>query len=157
MNNQEKNDYCIISKEIVVFLEWLLSQEDTLIDSLIKRAWKKGFKHIYAEKKQQLQLFDEYAAQQAVIDFFSLLDEKLESIAKKETAETQKNIQKTIENGFSFFLEKNEPCNTALEKSLTHINLEDISNKNIVEQDKQKSLFFKQFLKNWNTENAIVE
>ncbi len=157
MNDNEKRDYCIISKEIVILLEWLLSHEEKLIDSLIKKAWTKGFGEIYIEQKEQMQSFDEYAAQQAVVDFFSLLDEKLELMGKQQGAQTQKEIQKNLENGFSFFLEKNENCNKALEKSLANIDFEELINKNIIEKDKQKSLFLKQFLKNWDAENAMIE
>lgn len=157
MNDSEKRDYCIISKEIVILLEWLLSHEDKLIDSMIKKVWKKGFGSIYAEQKEQTIPFDEFAAQQAVVDFFSLLDEKLELIGKQEESQTQKTIQKNIEDGFSFFLEKSEPCNKALEKSLAKLDLEKLSQKDVLEKDEQKSLFLKQFLKNWDAKNAIIE
>ena len=157
MSENEKKDYCIISKEIVILLEWLISHEDKAVENLIKKIWKKGFGEIYLEQKDQHVPFDEYVAQQTVIDFFSLLDSKLELISKPDIMHKQKEVQKTLEDGFSLFLERNESCDSAVERSISALHINQPVDQDFSEKDKKKSLFFKQFLKNWDAENAVIE
>ena len=73
MKNEEK-EYCLVSKEILLFIEWILTYDPKLLDNLIKKVWKNGFEKLYFEEINKQEKLEDLDPQQTILDFFFLLE-----------------------------------------------------------------------------------
>lgn len=151
MNNEEK-EYCLVSKEILLFIEWILIYDPKLLDHLIKKVWKNGFEKLYFEEINKKEKLEDIDPQQTILDFFFLLENSISKLAKKDTKKKNDIIKKILDKDFSIIFDNNNEYQNIIEKSL----LESQENNNDT-KDLVKNKFYKNFLQNWDPSNTLIE
>lgn len=145
-------EYCLISKEVVILIEWLITYDSKLVERLIKKVWKKGFEKVYLDHKNKSYRLEEYTAQQTILDFFYLLDSTLGTIVEKEEYNAKSK------NNFIFDTVTSE---IELEKKISKDSLSNLllnkSNEDDLEKKEKMHQYFKNFLQNWDPCNSIAE
>ena len=101
MKNKEEQDYCLVSKEILLFIEWILIYDAKLLQNLIKKVWKNGFEKLYFEEINKKEKLDELDPQQTILDFFYVLENSITILAKKDINKKNEDIQKILGSDFS--------------------------------------------------------
>ena len=163
LKNIDKSS-CLLSKEVLLFLEWLLIHDNKILDNFIKKIWDRGFKKINSgDISNELTIYS-LDAQQVIFDFFSHLETTIDKLSKKKI--TLGKIKKEDKNIYNMSLEKNqfqENINSSTEMNTCHLqkknsknnndNTTDISN--IKEQSKKD--FYKNFLQKWDTTKLNAE
>ncbi len=156
MNNEEK-EYCLVSKEILLFIEWLLVYDCKLLDNLIKKIWKNGFEKLYFEEINKKEKLEDLDPQQTILDFFLLLENSISKLAKNEKKKKDEIIKKTLNNDFSIIFDNNYEYQNAIEKSLLDYQIEQINNTQSDEKEIIKNKFYKNFLQNWEPNDNLIE
>lgn len=164
-NNENKN-YCLISKEILLFIEWVLLHDMKFLEGFIKKVWKNGFQDIYMEDLDKQIKLNELDGQQTILDFFSVLDSILNKLNEKQHEEKYQKINKILSSDLSIYLNQSQSCEDALGKSFPDLLKKDSFNKdmgkeitssNECEKDIIRKNFYKNFLKKWNPSDIIIE
>jgi len=153
-----ENEYCLISKELLLLLKWICENEPEMIDKIVSKSFKKGFKYNFNEfLNEDLNQVD---LQEAVFDFFSIMELSM----KKNNEDNVKKIINIISDNSD---NKNSETITNLKfqeedvKNLVFA-LNKIEEKNFNEKinDKNinlnKDLFFQEFLNNWEPKNKVL-
>ena len=130
MKNEEK-EYCLVSKEILLFIEWILTYDPKLLDNLIKKVWKNGFEKLYFEEINKQEKLEDLDPQQTILDFFFLLENSITKLAKKDIKKNTDIVKKRLDKDFSIIFDNNNEL---------------IKNK-----------FYKNFLQNWDPNNTLIE
>lgn len=156
-NESNNKDYCLISKEVVILLEWLITYDSKLLENLVKKVWKKGFEQVYIDFKNKNSKLEEYVAQQTILDFFYLLDTSLDQIAKDCIYEKQSIIKNMLDKNLSVNFEQSDIHKNSIEKVFSYQNFHSLLQNTTLEKDEQKSTFFKNFLKNWDPHSSTIE
>jgi hypothetical protein len=167
MKNEEK-EYCLVSKEILLCIEWILLYDTKLFENLIKKIWKNGFEKIYFEELEKKEKLEDLDPQQTILDFFSLLENSINRLAKKDIKIKNDSINQVLSTDFSIILDNYIDYKGSIEKSLLQsiqesekeLSLESEDNKVLLEKNSKnilKNKFYKHFLQNWDPENTLVE
>jgi hypothetical protein len=151
MNNEEK-EYCLVSKEILLFIEWLLVYDTKLLDNLIKKVWKNGFEKLYFEEIQKKEKSEGLDPQQTILDFFFLLENSITTLAKQDTEKKNNVIKKILDKDFSIIFDNNTDYQNIIEKSLLKSQENQTDEKETI-----KNKFYKNFLQNWDPNNTLIE
>ena len=162
LKNIDKSS-CLVSKEILLLLEWLLIYDNKILDNFIKKIWNRGFQQMSSgDIKDELTLYS-LDAQQVIFDFFAHLEKTIDKLSKEKTS--FKKNKKQNNNIYDLSLENNLlkkntkdddhfKINTAKQENLK--SNDNQSNVNNV-KEKSKKDFYKNFLKKWNTEKMDAE
>lgn len=151
MNNEEK-EYCLVSKEILLFIEWILVYDTKLLDNLIKKVWKNGFEKLYFEEIHKKEKSEGLDPQQTILDFFFLLENAINTLAKKDTVRKNDTIKKILDKDLSIIFDNNNDYKNIIERSL----LQSQENQHD-EKETIKNNFYKNFLQNWDPNNSLIE
>ena len=90
-----ENEYCLVSKELLVFLKWICENEPEIITKIVSKAWKKGFKEVLENvKSDELNQTD---LQESVFDFFSIMETCIEKFKKNSTKKILNLISEKID------------------------------------------------------------
>lgn len=164
-NNDNDKNYCLISKEILLFIEWLLLYDTKLLENFVKKIWNRGFEKICSEELEKQIKFDEFDGQQTLLDFFTVLDTTIAKLNKKNNQEKYKKINEILNKDFSINLEQSTTYEEIVEKSFIQSTQRTEEKNNGVnkiynsddDKDTIKKNFYKNFLEKWNPTNIIVE
>lgn len=141
---------CLISKEVLLFLEWLLLYDGKIFDNFVKKIWNRGFDSIYMEGFEGDLPLHTLDAQQTIFDFFTHLELTIEKLAKKDLSSDDVDFQRDCCHNIG------AKQDDVLEDSIKNDLHEKISLSS-KEHDHMKKNFYKKFLHKWNTNNIIVE
>lgn len=164
-NNDNDKNYCLISKEILLFIEWILLYDSRLLENFIKKIWNRGFEKICTEELEKQIKLNEFDGQQTILDFFTILDNTITKLNKKNNEEKYKKINEILNKDFAINLEQNELYQKIVEKSFLEstqeINDEKITKIKTYQTDDEKNNikknFYKNFLEKWNPNDIIIE
>lgn len=157
MYNDEEKDYCLISKEILFLLEWLLMQDMNNIEKVLKKSWKNGLDKFIKEKSKEELIIDQVASQKIIFYFFSFLENTLKKLENKKSKKGKK-----IENQKENNLLKHEDDLKLLSFLDNPNTIQDLyltkkkQKNNNTEKDKKKNLY-KDFLENWHPKKSLAE
>lgn len=168
-----ENEYCLVSKELLVFLKWICENEPEIITKIVSKAWKKGFKEVLENvKSDELNQTD---LQESVFDFFSIMETCIEKYKKNSTKKILNLISEKIDPTVIASLNLNEEETEALVNAFGKTKeifykdknfldeseeiLTESENKELIENQVLKSnkdLFLQEFLKNWEPKDKIL-
>lgn len=95
----ENDDQFIVSYELLYILQWLMTYEKEAFSQLIHKAFVQGSEasdvHVTSDQHEEAEYL-----QSSVIDFFSFLEQEVETVAQAESMKhiMQKNLLKTLDH-----------------------------------------------------------
>lgn len=159
MYNDEEKDYCLISKEILFLLEWLLMQDMQTIEKILKKSWKNGLEKFIKVKNKEEFTIDQAGSQKIIFYFFSFLENILKKLEnKKQKKSSKKNKSKVHvkeDEATAKLLEVFENSQLSLEAS--HKKKRKNSIKKNTEKTDLETNTYKKFLENWNPKKSFSE
>jgi hypothetical protein len=160
MNNSE---YCVISKELLILLEWLVQNEEEL-KKIVSYSWGKGFSE-FMEQKNMVS-FDGEQIQDVIFEFFNLAEdyikdmEKAEKKRKLQFDSLKKQISINTLDIYSYtpdvlsrIFETLAPLSKEQSSRSTGSNKE-LGGSSSEQKHLFKDAFYKQFLEEWDFTNA---
>jgi hypothetical protein len=124
MNNKKK-EYCLISREIISFLKWIVESKPTYLKVLIQKSFANGFEDAICHNDQdESQGANQEKSQATMYAFFNFLEKSIQE-------NQHKNKKKKI-----------KALNTKIKENFTA-------------DDKKKLLLYKEVLRNWEPEDSL--
>jgi hypothetical protein len=159
-NHGMSKQSCLLSKEVLLFLEWLLLYDSKILDNFIKKIWTRGFDKVCSENYQDNTMLESIDAQQTIFDFFTYLEFAIDKLEKKNNVGRQNRIDHS--SHFSDVTIESEVDNYDDERTLmAGCNISALeANQLLTMKDDPveiKKKLYKKFLNKWNTANTLVE
>jgi hypothetical protein len=158
-----ENEYCFVSKDLLLFFRWICDNKLDLLEKLIKDSYEGGFKDelLQTEKND----FDDKVLQEAIVEFFIALEnfiEKEDGLRGKRSVGLLSDEEDSgIALNFDFksnIVDPSEDDNllTKQKTFYSNENIYETLKKNIKEKKVTKEAFLSDFLKSWNAKNKAV-
>lgn len=146
MNN---NGYCVVSKELLIFLEWLINNE-VEINKIVSYSWDKGLSS-YISKKSMME-FNSEQMQEVIFEFFSIVESSIKNIEKMEKKKIINfdNFKKETSADKLDIHSYSSDVLPRIFSTLIPLIKESGMNKSAI-----KNIFYKQFLEEWDFTDAL--
>jgi hypothetical protein len=155
------DDYCLVSKELLLFLKWVCNNDPTLINDFVEKAWSSGFKNFVGNEKHldKTFLFD---LNNSAVDFFSAVESLIDKLIERSNKKSENCLDENftsdcivgcLSNSNDI---KDDPENIICSKKRSGCEEKsfDLSDQNSIFCDKDSML--KNFLKNWESKNKTI-
>ncbi len=158
------NEYCFVSKDLLLFFRWICDNRSDLLEKLIKDAYENGFNDAILQTRTKN--IDDKLLQESVVEFFMSLENFIEkeSEQNKNSSSCELIIDETpgialnfdFKNNIIDFDEEEDFLPKQKKVFSSGENLYEALKKNVVEKKINKEAFLSDFLKSWNSKNKVV-
>ncbi len=145
----DNQTYCVVSKELLIFLEWLIHNPQE-INKIVSYAWDKGFS-TYMDQKDIVH-FDDSHMQDIIFQLFAAFECQIKQIKKNEKKrEVQLHRLKKQTNADKLDVHYSNP--EVLSRIFSTMDIE--LNTKKVDNSDLKEIFYKKFLEEWDFTDAL--
>jgi hypothetical protein len=155
------DDYCLVSKELLLFLRWVCNNDPALVNDFVKKAWGSGFKNFINSRKNhnKISLSD---LNISAVDFFGVVENIINTLIENDSKNSTECLSDNFDNdgivgclsGSNYTKEKKKDIDYSKKQHKLKDNSFNNADQNSILGDKDSVL--KNFLKNWDHKNKTV-